>query len=355
MVVKRKLNVKRLILFLFCVLLFIMFILFGTYKLMISKVSNNDEKQEFIVEEGTNFLSLSKKLKDSNLVKSSFFYELYIKINKPEMLYAGTYLLSENMSVKEIADIFGKGTTYNPDGVYVTLKEGISIEEIASIVSEVTNKSKEEYLTYWQSEEFLNKVIDKYWFVTNDIKNTNLKYALEGYFFPSTYELLNADVDEEYVAYKFLDQMQIVLDKYKDDIEKSSYSVHELLSLASIIENEAILDEDRAIISSVFYNRLEIGMKLQSCATVGYALGEWKLTYTESDLLFDSPYNTYYYSGLPVGPCNNPGEESIKASIYPEETNYYYFLADVCSENPKTYFSETEEEHTRKAQKYLTC
>ena len=355
MVVKRKLNVKRLILFIFCVLLFIGLILVMSYNFMIGKVSNNDDEVEFTVEVGTNYLSLSEELKKSNLVKSKFFYELYIKIHKPDMLYAGTYLLSEDKSVKEIVDAFSTGTTYNPDAINVTLKEGIHIEDIARIVAESTNKTQNEYITYWNSEEFLDKVIDKYWFITDEIKNSELKYALEGYFFPSTYELLNKDVDEEYVAYKLLDQMEIVLNKYKEDIESSNYSVHELLTLASIIENEAILDEDRAVISSVFYNRLESGMKLQSCATVGYAIGEWKLFYTERDLAVDSPYNTYYYYGLPVGPGNNPGEKSIKASIYPEETNYYFFLADVCSENPKTYFSETQAEHSQKANQYLTC
>ena len=93
-----------------------------------------------------------------------------------------------------------------------------------------------------------------------------------------------------------LNQMELVLENYKDDIKSSKYSIHELLTMASIIEHEAILDEDRPIIAGVFYNRLNDGMKLQSCATVGYAIGEWKLSYDETDLLVDSVYNTYYYS-----------------------------------------------------------
>ena len=148
--------------------------------------------------------------------------------------------------------------------------------------------------------------------------------------------------------------MDEVLSQYKEEIEKSEYTVHEILTLASIVEHEAILEEDRPKIAKVFLNRLNMGMKLQSCATIGYAINEWKLTYTNSDLAVDSLYNTYKYLGLPVGPGGLPGEQSIKAVIYPDDNDYLYFLANVFDANAnKTYYSKTYQEHQQKCLIYL--
>ena len=156
----------------------------------------------------------------------------------------------------------------------------------------------------------------------------------------------------EEITYKMLDKMDEVLSKYKNDIK--DYSIHEILTLASIVEHEAILDEDRPKIARVFLNRLDTGMKLQSCATLGYAINEWKLTYTNSDFAVDSLYNTYKYYGLPVGPGGMAGEESIKAVIYPDDNDYLYFLANVFDANSnKTYYSKTYSEHQQKCLIYL--
>ena len=127
------------------------------------------------------------------------------------------------------------------------------------------------------------------------------------------------------------------------------------LTLASIVTMEVQNGDDQKMVASVFYNRLDANMKFQSCATLGYAIGEWKLIYSESDKQVDSPYNTYMYAGFPPGPGNNAGEESIKAAIYPAESDYYYFMADVCGESPVTHFAKTYKEHVSNVNKYLTC
>ena len=236
----------------------------------------------------------------------------------------------------------------------LTIPEGKNMKEIASIVSENTNISSTSFLEAVNDSSFLDEVIENYWFVTDDVKNPNIRYALEGYLFPSTYELQNKDVDAKYIILKMLDQMEKVLNPYKEKITSSKYSVHELLTMASIVEYEAILDEDRALVASVFYNRLDSNMKLQSCATLGYAINEWKLTYTNSDFAVDSLYNTYKYYGLPVGPGGMAGEESIKAVIYPDDNDYLYFLANVFDANSnKTYYSKTYSEHQQKCLIYL--
>ena len=352
---KRKFNVFKFIIFLICVILFFGLILAMTFIFMLRPTGNKNETVKLNVETGSTYYSLIDELKEEDLIKSELVFKIYLKFRSPKNLDAGVYNLNKGMSVSELIDALEERNTNNPDAVVVTIPEGKRIEEIAEIMSKTINKTKEELLLTWNNSEFIDEVISKYWFITEDVKKEGIRYSLEGYFFPSTYELQNKEVSEKDVAYTLLDQMEKELEEYKEVLENSNYTIHELLTMASIVEYEAILDEDRPIIAGVFYNRLNDGMKLQSCATVGYAIGEWKLSYDETDLLVDSVYNTYYYSGFPIGPANAPSKKSIEAAIYPEDTIYYYFLADVCSENPKTYFSETLSEHNRKASEYLTC
>lgn len=340
---------------LFLILMFFVFLM-GIYFYFIGPVNKNGEKKDFEVPKESTYLTIASALKEEGLIKNEFVYKIYIKLNRPTSLQAGTYQLSSDMSLKEIVQALSQVNTYNPDAVTLTVPEGKHLEQVAEIASTVTNHTKEELLKAWDEEEFVKKVIEQYWFVTDEVLEKNIRHPLEGYFFPSTYELKNADVEPSYIAYKMLDQMDKVLTKYKEDIEKSKYTVHELLTMASIVEYEAILDEDRPIVAGVFYNRLKINMKLQSCATLGYAIDNWKLTYTYSDMNVASPYNTYFYTGLPVGPGGMPSEESIKAAIYPATHDYYYFMANVCdTSSQKTYFAKTLSEHNANVKKYLTC
>ena len=328
--------------------------LFFNYQ--ISPISKDDTEIVFEVPKGSTFSSISSKLKEAGLIRSSSFYKLYIKLFRPSTLEAGKYKLNKTMSMHEIVKTLEEGSKYNPDAVMLTIPEGKNMKEIASIVSENTNISSTSFLEVVNDSSFLDEVIENYWFVTDDVKNQNIRYALEGYLFPSTYELQNKDVDAKYIILKMLDQMEKVLNPYKEKITSSKYSVHELLTMASIVEYEAILDEDRALVASVFYNRLDSNMKLQSCATLGYAIGEFKLTYTYQDMQTDSLYNTYYYSGLPVGPGCMPSLESIDAAINPATSDYYYFMANVCDPtSQKTYFAKTYAEHQANVKKYLTC
>ncbi len=353
--IKRKLSIRKITIYLILPLLILFFLLLWFYFFMLSPVSKKSEEVLFEVKSGETYSSISDKLKENNLIRSTLFFKLYIKLNNIDYLEAGKYKLNKNMNIADIVKMFHEGSSYNPDAINVTIPEGKNISEIAEIISKKTLVDKNIYLTAWNSNTFIDNVIDKYWFITEDIKNKDIRYGLEGYFFPSTYELLNKDVSAEYIAYKFLDQMETVLNKYKEKIENSDYSVHEILTLASIVEYEAKFDEDRPIIAGVFYNRLDADWKLQSDVTVWYAIGEKKLSYTYDDLNTDSPYNTYYYAGLPVGPVNNPSEASLNGVLNPVESDYYYFIADICSEDNKTYYAKSYSEHIKNVEKYLTC
>ena len=344
---------KYVNIYIFAIVILAIIIIVGctSYNFGISPVTKESEEVILNVEENATYLTLAPILKENNLIRSETFYKIYIKIFNPSNLEKGSYTLNRNMGVKKIIETLENGS--NASTTSFVIPEGKHITDIADYISEVTDYKADELLNYWQSEELLDTLINKYWFITDAVRNDNLRYHLEGYFFPATYEIYK-DSSMQEITYKMLDKMDEVLSKYKTSIENSGYTVHELLTLASIVEHEAILDEDRPIIAQVFYNRLNQGMKLQSCATLGYALGEWKLTYSLADQEIDSPYNTYKYLGLPVGPGGASGEASIKAVIYPEKNDYLFFLADVYDENStKTYYSETYSEHQQKCLQYL--
>lgn len=323
----------------------------GSYKIGTSSVSKDSFEVKITIPKESTYLSISNLLKENNLIRSESFYKIYIKIFKPDNLKAGIYTLNRNMNVKEIVDTL-EGNVKSEE-ITITIPEGKHIEEVAEIISSKINMSKEDILLYWQNEEVLNSLIDKYWFLTDVIKKEGIRYSLEGYFFPDTYSILKESKIED-ITYKMLDKMDEVLSKYKEEISNSKFNVHEILTLASIVEHEAILDSDRPMIAGVFINRLDKSMKLQSCATVGYAINEWKLSYNYKDLQTDSPYNTYFYEGLPIGPINMPGELSIEAVLRPTKHDYYYFLANVNDkDSKKTYYSKTYLEHRQKCVKYL--
>ncbi len=323
----------------------------GSYKIGTSSVSKDSFEVKITIPKESTYLSISNLLKENNLIRSESFYKIYIKIFKPDNLKAGIYTLNRNMNVKEIVDTL-EGNVKSEE-ITITIPEGKHIEEVAEIISSKINMSKEDILLYWQNEEVLNSLIDKYWFLTDVIKKEGIRYSLEGYFFPDTYSILKESKIED-ITYKMLDKMDEVLSKYKEEISNSKFNVHEILTLASIVEHEAILDSDRPMIAGVFINRLDKSMKLQSCATVGYAINEWKLSYNYKDLQTDSPYNTYFYEGLPIGPGNMPGELSIEAVLRPTKHDYYYFLANVNDkDSKKTYYSKTYLEHRQKCVKYL--
>lgn len=322
-----------------------------SYKIGTSSVSKDSFEVKITIPKESTYLSISSLLKENNLIRSESFYKIYIKIFKPNNLKAGIYTLNRNMNVKEIVDTL-EGNVKSEE-ITITIPEGKHIEEVAEIISSKINMSKEDILLYWQNEEVLNSLIDKYWFLTDVIKKEGIRYSLEGYFFPDTYSILKESKIED-ITYKMLDKMDEVLSKYKEEISNSKFNVHEILTLASIVEHEAILDSDRPMIAGVFINRLDKSMKLQSCATVGYAINEWKLSYNYKDLQTDSPYNTYFYEGLPIGPGNMPGELSIEAVLRPTKHDYYYFLANVNDkDSKKTYYSKTYSEHRQKCVKYL--
>lgn len=300
----------------------------------------------FEVIAGSTFSSLADSLKKNNLIKSEFFYKLYVKINNPGSLQVGIYELNENMSVSEIIDELETGTIISNNLVMITFKEGVNIPKLVNLITKNTNITEDEISSVLKDQDYLNELIEKYWFIDDSIKNNDIYYSLEGYLFPDTYQL-HMDGNIKAVFKVMLDNTASKLEEYKDDIENSDYTIHEILTLASIVELEAANSDDRAGVAGVFYNRLESGWSLGSDVTTYYASGidvtERPLYQVELDEF--NAYNTRnskMAGKLPVGPICMPGIESISAAINPKEHNYFYFVAD---KNKKTYFRTTEYEH----------
>lgn len=343
---KRRLNKKGIIAI--SIMAFIILSIIITIVVYFSKlkpVTKKDIEVEFKITEGDTLSSISEKLEKEDLIKSSFAYKIYLKIHKNGEIKIGTYKLNKNMGVKKIITTL-TGDEYKEDYINITFKEGININQIAQIIEDNTENTKQDVYNLLKDENYINKVINKYWFITEEIKNKNIYYPLEGYLFPNTYQFKkNASVEDIFEV--LLNQMDIELSKYKTQIEKSELSVHQLMTLASIVELEAGTSHERNGVAAVFYNRIKDGWTLGSDVTTYYAAQKtFKEDLTITEINECNAYNTRgtCFTGLPVGPISNPSSESIEGVMNPETSEYYYFVAD---KDGNTYFTKTEAEHNQ--------
>lgn len=318
------------------------------YNINIKAVDKNDDsKIEIVIPQGTSKKEVGNILEKNGLIRSSTFFSIYIKLFDTKDFKASTYYLSKNMDLKEIINVLENGNSYNPNQIAITFKEGINIRKLATLIQDNTNNSYDDVIDTLNDKEYLDELIEKYWFITDSIKNDKLYYSLEGYLFPDTYYFSNKSVTVKEIIEKMLDKMEKVLEEYKDEIENSSLSIHEILTLASIIEKEG-KTQDFAMISSVFYNRLKLKMALGSCATAYYGMGMDldEVGIATSEMMSNiNDYNTYILTSLPIGPISLPGLNAIVAAIKPDESDNLYFLSD---NEGVTYFFKTLQEQTAK-------
>lgn len=318
------------------------------YFVNMGKVSDNNKLKEITINEGS-ITSVAKTLKENNLIRNITVFKLYIKLSGNSNLKAGIYELSEDMGTKKIINILTDGSKVNKDEISITFKEGINIRKYANLISENTNNSYDSVMEVFNDSEYINSLIEKYWFLTDDIKSNDIYYSLEGYLYPETYRFMNKDVSVKDIIENMLNETDKKLSKYRNEIDGSKYSIHEIITLASIVELEGAKASDRKAVAGVFINRLNSSSypTLGSDATTYYAskIDDWSYSLTYKELNdCSNKYNTRCFSntGLPIGPICNPSIESIEAVIEPEEHNYYYFVAD-CKGN--VYLSENETKH----------
>lgn len=337
---------KKILLFLGLIIIVLSLIIFIYINSMLKPVSNDNTKIEFEVSDKMAYLSLSSSLYEKKLIKSELIYKIYVKIKKPTKLQAGIYYLSQSMNLEEIIETFEKGTTSVADTVMITFPEGINMRRIAKIISTKTDNTYEDVIKVATDKEYIKTLIPKYWFLTDSILNKEIYYPLEGYLFPNTYQIL-PEYNSKQIFEIMLKQMDKELTKYKTEIKKSKYNVHQMLTLASLIELESKSKPDRKGVAGVFYNRLNINMSLGSDVTTYYGSKIDDMSFKLKGSHLDDCSNGYNTrclskSGLPVGPIANSSIESLEAAIEPERNDYYYFVADCTG---KVYYGKNLSEH----------
>lgn len=303
------------------------------------RASNSQVEQSFVIEEGEGVNPIATRLQKSGLISHRLWFELYIwSQNREGKIVTGTYDLKPNMTIPEVVDIITNGKGKKEDQS-ITIIEGWDNNQIGEYLAGKGIVGKENFL---QEASLLEKYRPYYAYLEDLPKNR----TLEGYLFPDTYNVIKGKTTSDQLIYRMLLNFdQKFTDTLKEDVKKSKHTLDEIIIMASIIEREVPTEEDRKIVSGIFWNRIKQKQPLESCATIGYILGVNKKQYSFEDTRIDSPYNTYIKRGLPPGPIGNPGLSAIKAAIYPKFTDYVYFLSD--PKTGETVFSRTLDEHNR--------
>ena len=327
----RKFNIKA-------ILISIILIIISVFFVMYSQVVNNPLKAEeditIEIKEGDTFYGILDSLSQENLIRGVPFIKLYIMISGIEVdVKPGNHNVGKDIKLKTLIENLNEEQI---DYITFTVPEGYTIEDIAKKLDDENIVTKEEFITAVKNYELPSYVKE----------NSNKRYNLEGYLFPDTYNLKK--------EYKAEDIIKIMIERFEvalstavseTSVDINSEDIEEIITIASIIEKEAVLNEERKTISSVIQNRIKSDMMLQIDATVIYSLGEHVEHVLYEHLEVDSPYNTYKYYGLPVGPISNPGLESIIAAITPEETDYLFY---VLQDDSSHYFTDNYDDFLNK-------
>lgn len=332
--------------------LFIILVVLGFLLIMLSCVymylsgpvdSSNNTDIEVVIPSGTSTKNIGKILKEKNLIRNELFFSVYVKLNSKNSLKASVYTLRKSMGLSKIVNILTNGNNYNENVVTITFKEGMRLTDYAKEIASKTNNTYEQVIDVCNDKEYLNTLINKYWFLTDDILDSNIYYPLEGYLAPNTYQFKDKDVSVKDIVKVMLDQTDKELAKYKDKI---TVNIHYYITMASIVELEGTNTKNRKMIVGVFNNRLKSKMNIGSDVTTYYAL-QYPMTsdLTTKQFATVNPYNTRganMEGKMPIGPICNPSMSSIEASVNPTDNNYLYFVAD---KNKEIFYSRTLKEH----------
>lgn len=298
---------------------------------------NSADERIFEIKKGEKNSEIAKKMETDGIISNKMFFYCYVKMNNVAgKVLPGIYKLNGNMTIPEIVRVI---TSSEDRRVKITFPEGWDSKKMAVRLSE----------NGLPGDDFLKIVgdVDRFRDKYDFLSDTKIK-SLEGYLFPDTY-YFPPDSGAETIIKLMLNNFNArVSSDVREEIKKQKKTLLEIVTMASILEMEVKSKEDREAVSGIFWNRISIGMPLQSCATLAYVLGVDKKQYSYEDTQIDSNYNTYQNKGLPPGPIDNPGIVSIQAAIFPRDTNYLYFLSD--PKTGKTFFAKTlDEQNANKA------
>lgn len=346
---------KKTLIIILSIIILIVVILCGAliwYSAQLKPVDKNDYTERTVeIQSGMSTDEILNLLKENRIIKNTFASKVYIKLNDIKGLQAGKYTLNSTMELKDVLEQISSGKIMD-ETVTITFLEGKNMRWIAGKIAEQTNNTEEQVYRALEDEEYINSLKEKYWFLTDEIQNDDIYYPLEGYLYPETYKFENADVTVQEIFEVLLNQTDIVLSEYKSQIEESGLNVHQIITLASIVELEGNSKESREKVSSVIYNRLKSNMSIGSDVTTYYGIqvdvGERNLYASEINT-----YNAYNTRGpnmngkLPVGPIASVSKESIEAALNPANTDYLYFVSDI---NGNIHFTSTYTEHQQLVQ-----
>jgi len=329
-----KIKILKIIFLLLIIFACLLFFILARYQIN-TPLSVDETEKTFAIEKGEGLKEISQNLEKSGLIKQAFWFKFYVLTKGwAARLQAGEYYLTPSLNIPQISEKIIKGEVISPE-VTVTIPEGFTLKQIDARLAK---------LGLIQSGEFISLNISQ-------IPSFKFQTAsLEGFLFPDTYRFSMGATKQE-IAEKMFDNFNKKLtEDLKNEIIKQGKTIEQIIIMASLIEKEVRTDEDRQIVSGIFWKRLNNKYPLQSCATIAYILSVDKWRYSVEDTKVDSPYNTYQNIGLPIGPINNPGISAIKAAAYPQFTDYNFFLSKPSGE---TVFSKTLEEHNENKAKYL--
>lgn len=307
--------------------------------------SKNEEPITVNIPSGSGASYIVEILDENGLVKNKTCAKINARIGGYDSLQANTYIFSKSMTLTEMFKAINTGDFNYLSKEKLTVREGLTIPQVAEAIAAEMPFSKDELIKKWSDKTYLKELIDKYWFLTDDILNADIKYPLEGYLYPETYFITEENPSVESITTMMLDMMDTQLSSIKDQLEADEYSIHEILTLASIVEKESSnVSDAMPEVAGVFMNRLNKGISLGSDVTVNYIFEKDGVELTMSQLDSDNKYNTRKFTGLPPGPICAVNNKAIDSVLNYKETDYMFFYA---TPEGEIIFSKTVDEHNK--------
>ncbi|TFE31868.1 endolytic transglycosylase MltG [Cohnella luojiensis] len=304
---------------------------------------------QITISSGMRAQKVADVLEQSGLIRSAFLFSGWLKIEgEGSRFQAGVYELTPGMTREQIVAKLNNGDIVAAATIRFTIPEGFTVQQMAARLSETAGVDKAKFLEVAGKPELLTGSM---WTKTLPTDNS-LRFPLEGYLFPETYEMKRGSTEADIIN-RMLAELDHKLDQLPEDwqstLEERGLTVHQLLTIASLVEREVVVDDERPIVSGVIQNRLKEKMPLQIDATIQYLLDKQKERLLEEDLKVESPYNTYLNAGLPPGPIATPSLKSIEAALYPEESDYFYYVTKKDGTNTHL-FAVTYKQHQKNIQ-----
>lgn len=311
-------------------------------------VKKSDVLVEFTIERGMGTIQIAELLEEKALIKNDLIFMAYLKWKEQGSRFqAGNYVITPGTSNDDLIAMFNNGDVVKEEMVRFTIPEGYTVEQLANKLDKEGIVDGEVLLQLANQSSSADAA-----FIDMISTNSEMKHALEGYLFPETYELKKGITEADIIktmTTQLLKKLNTI-NNWEQDLKERGLTLHELLTIASLVEREVVADHERSLVAGIIYNRLNKGQKLEIDATVQYALDQPKERLYYKDLEVKSPYNTYLIEGLPPGPICSPSLASIEAALHPESSEYFFYVTKKDG-SQEHLFATTYKEHLSNIEK----